>query len=291
MIPSTNVFEVFSVAIYLWLIKLLYRAIKGGSSAVAVNHGEVQAPMGKDTEADIKNSRNVIIARDMATYPGQVSAIKGKSPERELHSRNQLFSGPSNGNDDTTRVQSTEDPNLIDQDSSAASDNQDHVTSPAENHRLATDVNLADGETFKSSVPQETYFAAFPSGKSPHPSPYVSYGLPFTQACAKHVAETIHTTQVFILVSDSLSKNTDDLPRLHAAIDDSCGEDTVVGIYRCIRPHTFYSDVLKIVQEVTITNAKSLVTLGGGSLTDAAKIAALVSPSDLSFSRRCYDLL
>lgn len=288
MTPSTDLFEVFFSAAYVWLMKLLYRAISGGSSTLAVNTDEAQASIGKDTEADVEKSRTVNIVGDMVTVPGRVSAITEKSLEQESHSHDQLFSAPRIGNDDTKRVQFTEV--LFNrQDSSTASDNQDHVTSSAETHRAATDGNLADGKTCKSSVPQETYFAAFPSGKFPHPSPYVSYGLPFNQACAMHIAETIHATQVFILVCDSLSKNTDDLPRLHAAINDRCGEDTVVGIHRRIRPNAFYSDILKIVKEVMYTNAKCFVTLGGGSLADAAKIAALVSPLDVSFSRRCYD--
>ena len=76
----------------------------------------------------------------------------------------------------------------------------------------------------------ETYLAAFPPSKSPHPSPHVSYGLPFPEACAKHIAETFHATQVYILASNSLSRNTNDLPKLHTAIDGRLGEGTVVGI-------------------------------------------------------------
>ena len=123
----------------------------------------------------------------------------------------------------------------------------------------------------------ETYFSAFALGKSPHPSPHVSFGLPFYKACAKHVAETFHATRVYILVSASLSSRTNDLPRLHFALDDKLGEDTVVGIRRGVKPHTYYSDILKIVIEARAVNANCLVTLGGGSLTDTAKVVALVS--------------
>jgi len=123
----------------------------------------------------------------------------------------------------------------------------------------------------------ETYFSAFAPGKSPHPSPHVSFGLPYHRACAKHVAETFHATRVYILVSASLSSRTDDLPRLHFALDDKLGEDTVVGIRRGVKPHTYYSDILKIVKEAKEINVNCLVTLGGGSLTDTAKVVALVS--------------
>ena len=256
----------------------LNTAISGGSSAVAVDAGKELASLGEDTGADLENSRTVINTGDMVTVTNQVSATDGESLEQELHSSDQLFSPPRNGDDDRKQVQLIDTPGYTQQDSNAVSNNQDHVTSSAETYPVAMNGDLANGGTVNSSIPQETYFAAFPPGKSPHPSPYVSYGLPFTQACAKHVAETIQAPRVYILVSSSLSQNTDDLPCLHTAIDDRCGEDTVVGIRRGVKSHTFYSDILKIVQEAMNVNANCLVTLGGGSLTDAAKVATLVSP-------------
>ena len=130
----------------------------------------------------------------------------------------------------------------------------------------------------------EIYLAAFPPNKSPHPSPHISYGLPFPEACAKHIAETFHATQVYILASTSLSRNTNDLSKLHAAIDGRLGEGTVVGIRQGVKPHSYYSDILKITKEARDWNTNCLVTLGGGSLADAAKIVALVSPG-LPFSK------
>ena len=123
----------------------------------------------------------------------------------------------------------------------------------------------------------ETYTLAFPTGECPHPSPHISYGLPFPRACAKHVAHTFQGRRVYILVSANLSSRTCDLPCLHAAIDKELGEDTVVGIRRGVRPHIYYSDILKIVREAKEVNTDCLVTLGGGSLTDTAKVVALVS--------------
>lgn len=46
---------------------------------------------------------------------------------------------------------------------------------------------------------KETYPAAYASGKSPHFSTYISYGLPYPQACTKHVAETFYVDQIYIL--------------------------------------------------------------------------------------------
>ena len=123
----------------------------------------------------------------------------------------------------------------------------------------------------------EIFVEAFPPGKTPHPSPYISYIIPYTEACANHIDETFHTTCVYILASGTLSKKTDDLPSLRHAINKQLGEDSVVGIRRGVKPHTYYSDILQIVQEAKDANANCLATLGGGSLTDAAKVVALVS--------------
>ena len=56
-----------------------------------------------------------------------------------------------------------------------------------------------------------------------------------------------------------------------------------VGTRHGMTPHTLWSEVLEIVQDAKDVEADLLVTLGAGSLTDAAKIIALVSHAfDLS---------
>ena len=123
----------------------------------------------------------------------------------------------------------------------------------------------------------EVYLTAFPPGKSPHPSPHVSHGLRYYEACVKHIAETFRVSRVWILVSGSLAKHTSHLPRLHAAIDGQLGEDSVLGITRGVKPHSYYSDILRIANQARARNVKLIVTIGGGSLTDAAKLVTLVS--------------
>ena len=123
----------------------------------------------------------------------------------------------------------------------------------------------------------EVYLTAFSAGKSPYPSPHVSHGLRYYQACVKHIAETFGVSRVWILASESLAKHTSHLPRLHAAIDGRLGEDSVLGITRGVKPHSSYSDILRIANEARARNVQLIVTIGGGSLTDAAKIVSLVS--------------
>ena len=93
---------------------------------------------------------------------------------------------------------------------------------------------------------QETYRAAFPQVQA---SSHISFGLLYAEACAKHVAETFHASRVYVLTSGSLSRNTDAVDRFSAALDNKVGEGTVVEVMKCIKPHTHYSDVLKIIQE------------------------------------------
>lgn len=122
---------------------------------------------------------------------------------------------------------------------------------------------------------REVYRTAFAPGKSPHPSPYISYGLPYFEACAKHVRKTFHASRVYVLASGSLSKNTDAVSKLEETLESQVGKGAFVGVTKGIRSHSYYSDILQIVQEAKSANADCLVTLGAGSLTDAAKVVSL----------------
>ena len=113
---------------------------------------------------------------------------------------------------------------------------------------------------------QETYRPAYEGSKT-----FVSYGLPFPEACKKHAAETFKASKIYITASGSLSRNTDHVRRL----EDALGEK-VVGTRHGMKPHTLWSEVLEVTQEASQAGVDLLVTLGAGSLTDAAKIVALV---------------
>lgn len=47
-----------------------------------------------------------------------------------------------------------------------------------------------------------------------------------------------------------------------------------------MKPHTKWSEIAEIAREVKTLQADMIITLGGGSLTDGAKIVAFVSGSD-----------
>lgn len=113
----------------------------------------------------------------------------------------------------------------------------------------------------------ESYREAFPGSKTPH----ISYGLSFPEACAKHVQGTFNASRVYIIASKTLSTNTDALQRLETALDEK-----VVGKRVGMTPHTLWSECLEVTAEARTLNADLIITLGAGSLTDAAKIVALV---------------
>lgn len=133
---------------------------------------------------------------------------------------------------------------------------------------------------------KETYIPAFdePPGtnlagipiKNLHlPSPYISYGRPYDEACAKHIRETFHASKVYIIASYSLSQNTDKLDKLIEAIS----KEKVIGVRKGMTPHSPWSEILSVAAECRAAAADCVVTLGAGSLTDGAKLVVLVDQS------------
>jgi alcohol dehydrogenase class IV len=114
---------------------------------------------------------------------------------------------------------------------------------------------------------QETVRPAF-AGRE---RPILSYGIAFPAAAARHVTETFGASRVYVICSGSLARNTDSLDRLTAALGQK-----VVGRRIGMQSHTLWSEVLEIVEDARNVQADLLLTLGAGSLTDGAKIIALV---------------
>lgn len=117
-------------------------------------------------------------------------------------------------------------------------------------------------------MPQETLRPAF-TGRD---RPLLSYGLAFSAAAAYHVAESFSATRLYVICSGSLARNTHALEQLTSAL----GSDKIVGRRIGMQSHTLWSEVLEIVNDARNVEADLLLTLGAGSLTDGAKIIALV---------------
>jgi alcohol dehydrogenase class IV len=134
---------------------------------------------------------------------------------------------------------------------------------------------MAPHETFRPAFNEQAASLPFmPVDPSLLPTPSISYGLPFPEACAKHVRSTFGSSRVYIICSGTLSRNTNALQRLI----DALGKDHVVGVRKGMAPHTLWSQIIEIVTEAREAKADCLVTLGAGSLTDGAKISWFQEP-------------
>lgn len=113
------------------------------------------------------------------------------------------------------------------------------------------------------------------------PVPYIAYGNHFSDLTATHLTQTFGAERAFIIAGKTLSEKTSALRRLQAAIEKT--QTRLVGTHVGIAPHTPWNDVVQIINEArtaftsggaSITERDVIITLGGGSLTDGAKIIA-----------------
>ncbi|KAF4415318.1 alcohol dehydrogenase [Fusarium acutatum] len=98
-------------------------------------------------------------------------------------------------------------------------------------------------------------------------TPLVSFGLPFPQACCKHLKTNFKRSRIYIIASASLSKNTSYVDQLKSELDG-----LVVGVRIGISPHKPISEIVDILADVKVLEIDCIVTLGAGSITDGAKL-------------------
>ncbi|KAJ7488291.1 putative Fe-containing alcohol dehydrogenase [Mycena latifolia] len=140
-------------------------------------------------------------------------------------------------------------------------------------------------ETFRSAVPP--YDGPLPKTRAVDPlakselfsNCNISYGLPFPQACAKHAEETFHAKHIFVISSATLARSTSALKDLERALGPK-----LVGVKFGLKAHTYLNEIIAISDECKKLQADLIVTLGGGSLTDAAKMVALALANDVTHS-------
>jgi alcohol dehydrogenase class IV len=83
-------------------------------------------------------------------------------------------------------------------------------------------------------------------------------------------AERLGAQRVFLLVSSSLENNTDEIARIRSALGSRA-----VATYAGIPPHAPRGAVLAAAAVARDADADLIVTVGGGSVTDAGKIVSL----------------
>ncbi|KAK0385560.1 hypothetical protein NLU13_6739 [Sarocladium strictum] len=102
------------------------------------------------------------------------------------------------------------------------------------------------------------------------PTPRISYGLRFPEACLHHCRDTFTSSRIYVICSKSIADKTDALTRLKDALGDR-----IAGVRIGISPHTPIAQVAETVVDARKHDVDCFVTLGAGSLTDAAKIVRL----------------
>lgn len=136
----------------------------------------------------------------------------------------------------------------------------------------ASENNQTSTKLFTMPAPGETYRLANPST----PRPYLSYGLPFEQLAAWHADNTFKATRTYVVVSSTISKTRD-----WSALQNALGPDKIAGIRYGIGPHSPYRDIFELTADLKKTQPDLIVTLGGGSITDAVKVARLFAANDV----------
>ncbi|KAK6224029.1 hypothetical protein LQW54_000175 [Pestalotiopsis sp. IQ-011] len=121
-------------------------------------------------------------------------------------------------------------------------------------------------------MPGETLRPAFEGREKP----LVTYGLPFVEALAKHVDDIFHASRVFLILSKSLATNTSHLDAVKAALGTR-----LAGVRVGMKPHTQWTELVEIISDARSRKADLLVTLGAGSLTDAAKVISLALANEV----------
>ena len=100
------------------------------------------------------------------------------------------------------------------------------------------------------------------------PMECVIYGRPFAEAVKEQVEQS-GATAVFLLASGTLARETG----LVGQIRDALG-NRLAGVHARIGAHTPRTDVVEAANAARAAGADLLLTLGGGSVTDAAKMVA-----------------
>ncbi len=103
----------------------------------------------------------------------------------------------------------------------------------------------------------------------------VHYGKP----AAPTVAELVNAngaSRVFVMASGTLNRETDEIEKLRRALGNKC-----VGTFDKMPAHSPRSAVVAAANQARDAKADLIVTLGGGSITDAAKAVQLCLANDV----------
>ncbi len=103
----------------------------------------------------------------------------------------------------------------------------------------------------------------------------VVYGKPAAETVAA-LARRRGAERVFLMVSGTLNRTTDEIDRLRRALGNHC-----VGTFDAMPAHTPRAAVIAAAEQARAAQADLIVTLGGGSITDGAKAVQLCLANDI----------
>jgi maleylacetate reductase len=108
------------------------------------------------------------------------------------------------------------------------------------------------------------------------PMDRVIYGIPLAEALADEISR-LDPRAVYVLASGTLDRQTDVVASVRRVLGNR-----LAGVCAKIGSHTPRTDVVAAANEARAANADLLLTIGGGSITDAAKMIGLCLGNDIT---------
>ncbi len=108
------------------------------------------------------------------------------------------------------------------------------------------------------------------------PMERVIYGVPLAEALADEV-NRLDVGAVYVLASGTLNRETDVVENIRRVLGNR-----LAGVCAKIGSHTPRTDVVAAANQARAANADLLLTVGGGSVTDAAKMVGLCLGNDVT---------
>lgn len=108
------------------------------------------------------------------------------------------------------------------------------------------------------------------------PMDRVIYGVPLAEALAEEVAR-LNARAVYVMASGTLNRQTDVIDSVRHVLGNR-----LAGVCARIGAHTPRNDVVAAANEARAAKADLILTVGGGSVTDAAKMVGLCLGNDVT---------
>ena len=108
------------------------------------------------------------------------------------------------------------------------------------------------------------------------PMDRVIYGIPLADALAEEVAR-LESRAVYVMASGTLNRETDVIDSVRRVLGNR-----LAGVCAKIGSHTPRTDVVAAANEARAAKADLILTVGGGSVTDAAKMVWLCLGNDIT---------